>query len=199
MKKIFIVLVALAVISCARLSLRTQEPIKVDINMRIDVYQHVVEDVESIEDEVYEEGPEQSDGNQVYEEEAKQSNLFFGSGLAYAAERPSGRDGAIKRRRMRIARLNTYFIKGYVGENREAHLEMRVEDLPAELEREIKSTIKEENRDREKIYRAVAKKRGADVSEVRKVFFQDHYKRAPAGSWFEVQDKEKARYIWKKK
>ena len=183
MRKIFVAFLVLTLISCARL--------KVDINMRIDVYQHVVEDVESIEDQVYEGGAEQSS--------EEQSKLIFGPGIAYADERPSGRDGVIKRRRMRIAKLNGYFIKGYIGENREAHLEMRVQDLPADLEREIKSTIKEENKDRERIYRAVAKKRGADVSEVRKVFFQDHYKRAPAGSWFEVHDKEKARYVWKKK
>ena len=190
MRKIFVAFLVLTLISCARL--------KVDINMRIDVYQHVVADVESIEDQVYEEEAGQSNEDQVYEEE-EQSKLIFGPGLAYAAERPSGRDGAIKRRRMRIARLNKYFAKGYIGENREAHLEMRVQDLPADLKREIKSTIKEENKDRERIYRAVAKKRGADVSEVRKVFFQDHYKRAPAGSWFEVHDKEKAKYVWKKK
>ena len=186
MKTIFIVAGILAVISCARVSLRTQEPIKVDINMRIDVYQHVVEDVKSIE-------------GQVYDEEAGESNLILTSGLAYAAESSAEVDAAIERRRNRTGLINGYFSKGHIGENREAHLQIIGRDLSSELKKKIERAIKEENEDREIIYRGVAKKRGANVSEVRKVFREDHYKRAPAGFWFELYNKEKDKYIWVKK
>ena len=186
MRKVFIAFGILTVISCARVSLRTQEPIKVDINMRIDIYQHVVEDVESIE-------------GQVYDKEAGESNLILTSGLAYAADSSPEVDAAIERRRKKTGKINGYFGKGYIGENREAHLEIIGRGLSSELKREIEGVVKEENEDREIIYRAVAKKRGADVSEVRKVFLEDHYKRAPAGFWFELYNKEKGKYIWVKK
>ena len=186
MRKILAVFMVLAAISCARVNLRTQEPLRVDINMRVDVYQHVVKDVESIE-------------GQVYGQEPEQSNRIFVLKLAYADERSPETEPAVQRRKKRMSKINDYFGKGYIGENRKADLEMRARDLPPDLHREIEKTIREENKDREIIYRAVAKKRGANVSEVRKVFFEDHHKRAPAGSWFEVYDKEKGKYIWVKK
>ena len=187
MKKIFVAFVILAAIGCARVQHRVSEPIKVDIDMRVDVYQHVVEDARSIED-------------RIYNEEEGDSNLIFASGLAYAAEVFSIEvDAAIKRRKERVVEITGYLDRGYIGENREAHLEIVVRGLPSELNKKIKRAIKKENRDREIIHRATAKKRGVDVSDVRKVFFEEHYKRAPAGSWFEVYSEGQGRYVWRKK
>jgi len=186
-KKIFVAFIILAAIGCARVQHRVSEPIKVDINMRVDVYQHVVEDARSIED-------------RIYNEEEGDSYLIFASGFAYAAEISSVElDAAIRRRKERVVKITEYLNRGYIGENREAHLEMVVRGLPSELNKKIKRALKEENRDREIIHRATAKKRGVDVSEVRKVFFEEHYKRAPAGSWFEVYNESQGKYVWKRK
>ena len=187
MKRIFVAFLLLAAIGCARVQHRVSGPIKVDINMRVDVYQHVVEDARSIED-------------RIYNEEKDGSNLIFASGVAYAEEVSSVEvDAAIKRRKERVVNITRYLDRGYIGENREAHLEMVVRGLPSNLDKEIKRTIKEENRDREIIHRATAKKRGVDVSDVRKVFFEEHYKRAPAGSWFEVYSEGQGKYVWERK
>jgi len=54
--KILVVSLCFILWGCARVDVRTPEPIK--INMRIDVYQHVVKEVESLEDQVYGENTE---------------------------------------------------------------------------------------------------------------------------------------------
>ena len=190
MRKVFLAFVVLALISCARVHFRTEEPIKLNINMRIDVYQHVAKDADSIEDE-------------IYGEDDEGANIFFSSGTAYAAESSAEVNAAVERRKKRTDEIGKYFTNGYIGENRQAHLKIKTRALPPSLAKETKMAIRrmieDENRDREIIYRAVAKKRGAEVSEVRKVFLEEHYKRAPKGAWFELFNKEKGKYVWKRK
>ncbi len=178
MKKVGMVLLAFAVFGCAKVNVETKEPLKVDINMRIDVYQHVAKDAESIND-------------QIYGSSEKKVNALFNLNEAYAAD-ANDSGAAIERRKSRASQIEDYFNKGYIGENREALLEAR-SGAPADAE----SLVSGENADRKIIYQQIADKNGVDVSETQKVFFQDDYNRAPSGWWFEASDGKT--YAWKQK
>jgi uncharacterized protein YdbL (DUF1318 family) len=184
MKKVFFILSAVALISCAKVNLQTSQPLKVDINMRVDVYQHVAKDVESIQDQIYGSTP-------------KQINAILLMNEAYAQEYSADVTAAIERRRGRIGTIDKYFAKGYIGENKDAYLQYVAKGLLADLKNTVESIIAEENADRSAIYKAIAQKNGVDVSETAKVFFDDDYKRAQNGYWFEVS--EGGQYVWKQK
>ena len=185
MKKVFFVFLAIVLMSCAKVNLQTSQPLKVDINMRVDVYQHVAKDVESIQDQLY--GPAQ-----------KQINAILMMNEAYAQEFSADVTAAIERRKSRIGAIEKYFEKGYIGENKDAYLQfIAKENILADLKNTVESAIAEENADRGTIYKAIAQKNGVDVSETAKVFFDDDYKRSPNGYWFEVY--EGGRYTWKQK
>ena len=173
MKKLVIVFIGLVVFGCAKVSVETPKPIKVDINMRVDVYQHVVKDVESINDQIY--GPEN-----------KELNSLFGLGTVYAQDLSTQASEAIARRKSRVGKIEEYFSKGYIGENRKALLEI-VGDVPANTKSEVKDIVNQENKDRDIIYGATAKKNNTDISGVRKVFFESDYKRASSGFWFQTE------------
>lgn len=184
MRKLWIILVVLVIFGCAKVSVETKEPIKVDINMRVDVYQHVVNDVESIND-------------QIYGSSHKQLNAIFSIATAYAEDFSADVTAAISRRKARGQKIESYLAKGYIGENRNALLQV-MGQAPAQERSEIERLVSEENKDRDLIYSAVAKKNETSQKEVRKVFFEDDYRRAPSGSWFEVY-KDHSTYIWVRK
>jgi len=180
MKRVFVIIVAITAVACAKVSVETKKPIKVDVNMRVDIYQHVVEDVQSINDQIY-------GGNQP------EFNSLFFIQSAYAQSVSSDIQAAISRRKDRFKEIEHYFIMGYIGENRKALLEIRAE-IPAQEKARVTKTLQEENADREIIYKATAQKNGVDVSEIRKVFYEDDYKRALPGFLFETL--QGGRYVW---
>src|SRR3989338_8231452 len=137
MKKVGMVLLTLAVFGCAKLNVETKEPLKVDINMRIDVYQHVAKDAESIND-------------QIYGSKEKKVNAIFNLSEAYAAD-ANDSGAAIERRKYRASQIEDYFNKGYIGENRQALLEARP-NSPADTE----TLVNSENSDRQIIYQYTA-------------------------------------------
>lgn len=180
MRNIWFVVAFIAVIACAKVSVETKEPIKVDVNMRVDIYQHVVEDVQSINDQIY--------GG----DEKKFNSLFFIQ-AAYAQDVSGDLQAAISRRKSRFKEIEHYFVMGYIGENRKALLEIRAE-IPTQERARVAKTLQEENSDRDIIYKATAQKNGVDVDEIRKVFYEDDYKRALSGFLFEVM--QSGRYVW---
>jgi uncharacterized protein YdbL (DUF1318 family) len=182
-KLLFISVMSVVVLACAKLNVETKEPIKVDVNMRVDIYQHVVEDVQSIND-------------QIYGGAEKEFNTIFFIPKAFAQVAEGDLQKAIARRKSRFKEIEHYFVMGYIGENRKALLEIRSQIPSPELNR-VKSAVAAENADRELIYRAIAAKNETSVSETRKVFFEDDYKRALPGFLFEVL--EGGRYIWVEK
>lgn len=182
MRKAVFFICALTACGCAKVNIATSKPLKVDINMRVDVYQHVAKDVESIED-------------QIYGSSKKQINAISFIESVYAQEGSPELNSAIQARRARAATIEDLFRKGYIGENKDAYVELRAKDGPAG----IQTVVSEENKDRSVIYAATAQKNGADILSVQKAFFDDHYKRASAGSWFQVFDETKGAYEWKQK
>lgn len=185
MRKFAVCLIALLVLwGCARVNIATDEPIKLDISMRVDVYQHVVEDVKSIEDQIY-----GDDGAFLFE-------TILGIKEVYAA---GDLDAAVAGRKSRLGKIEQFSSQGYIGEDRGGYVQVMNQNVPSNLKGEISALVDQENRDRRIIYESIAQKNGAAVSETGKVFFEDHYKRAPAGYWFEIYDASAGQYIWKQK
>jgi uncharacterized protein YdbL (DUF1318 family) len=183
MKRLSIVIVCMFVLACAKLSVETKEPIKVDVNMRVDIYQHVVKDVQSIND-------------QIYGGSEKEFNSLFFIQDAFAQVQDNAMQNAIAMRKTRFKEIEHYFVMGYIGENRDALLEIRSQIPQAEVGR-VKKAVAAENADRQTIYKAIAAKNATDISQTRKVFFEDDYKRALSGFLFEKLDGN--RYIWVEK
>ena len=186
MRKTAVILAVLAAVGCARVNLQTSKPIKVDINMRVDVYQHVSKEAASIED-------------QVFGSSEKKLNAIFSLENLYAQDYSAELNPAIERRKARSAKIEEYFGKGYIGEDKDALVEIVDTGIAGALKDEVAGAVAQENQDRDIIYHATAQNNGADISNVRKVFFEDHYKRAPSGYWFQVYDQSQGRYNWAKK
>lgn len=186
MRNLVILLFLLGAAGCAKLSVETAKPIKVDISMRLDIYQHVAKDVESIND-------------QIYGKAGKQMNFIFGLKEVYAADKAGSVESAIHNMRGRVNSVEEYLSKGYIGENSNALLEIVDKNLSPEMRGSIEKLISQENQDRKVIYEYTAQKNGAGLYQVEKVFFQDHYKRAPIGSWFEVYSEKSGKYKWVRK
>ena len=182
MNRLIFVLITLVALGCARVRVETVEPIKVDINMRVDIYQHVAEEVQSIND-------------QIYGTDMDVNFLFSLIEDAYAADN-TGLTAAISRRKNRLKQIEEYFVLGYLGENRYALLELRAQVPPSE-EAKIKEVISRENSDRQTIYKATAEKNEISISEAQKIFFEDDYKRALGGFLFEVL--KDGKYVWQTK
>jgi len=184
MKKVIYILCIIILFGCAKVSVEATKPIKVDISMRVDIYQHVVKDVKSINDQIY--GGE------------KDFNAIFIFQNAYAADLSLEASQAISRRKARVSKIEEYFSKGYIGENRGALLQIRG-DVPSNIKGEVQNLINDENKDRKIIYTETANKNEADVSQITKVFFQEDYKRAPKGYWFEVYNEANGQFNWVQK
>ena len=170
---------------CAKVSVEAVKPIKVDINLRVDVYQHVEKDVESIEDQIY--------GNKPIK-----VNFIFGLQSLYAQEYSQDVVDAIERRKERSKKIDEYMRKGFLGVNKNDLLQV-VNPIPPGLKGSILELVNKENSDRIIIHEAVAKKNNADISDIEKVFFKDHFDRAPKGYWFEIYDIEKGKFLWVQK
>lgn len=173
-------------IGCARVRVEApKEPIKVDITMRLDVYQHVAKDIDDIESIVNgPAGPKKSSG---------QSLLNFVIGRAYAQEGLSPEvESAALRRRDRREELISWETKSVIGENKAGLLEVR-----GQADASAAALVKAENSDRMVIYQAVARKNGTSVEEVQKLYAKRLQGDAPAGTPIEAVDEASGKAAWK--
>lgn len=167
-------LVILAV-GCARVQVEApKDPIKMDISMRLDVYQHVVKDVDDIEDIV---------GGQAPKGESSLSAFFVGT--AYAEDEdvsPEAKDAAY-RRRDRRPELVSFESKGILGESNRALIVMRgAGDARAQ------QIMAEENSDRMVIFQAIAKKRQSSIDNIQKVYADRLRDRLASGTPVQNED-----------
>jgi len=161
----------LAVIGCAKVQVQApKEPIKVDISMRLDVYQHVEKDIDEIESIV-------SGGSEKPQSKAIDSLLNFFVKDAYALEglSPEVKESAIRRRDRHDA-LEAFQARGVIGENAKGFVEIRIADSAAE------ALVTAENRDRLIIFEGVAKKNGTSVEDVRAIYAKNLQEDAPTGT-----------------
>ena len=168
----------MALIGCAKVQVEApKEPIKVDISMRLDVYQHVEKDIDDIEDIV------SGKANKP------QSRIFNGISEffvrdAYALEGLSPEvEQAAYRRRDRNAKLNELQATGVVGEGINGLVSVQKPDM---ADGSVNSLVEAENKDRMIIYKGIAQKNGTSVEEVQALYAKRQQEDAPSGTPIEV-------------
>ena len=178
-------------VGCARVKVEApKEPIKLDVSMRLDIYQHVVKDIDAIEDLVSK--PPDKAGVKD-----KQSLMPYIVGTAYAQEplHPEVEAAAL-RRRSRYQRLRSWESQAVIGENRSGLVEVR---KPQEASSEVADLVKAENSDRMLIYQLVAQTNNLSLEEVEKLYAARLQNDAPAGTPIEVFNEAAGAFQWKTK
>lgn len=140
---------------CASVQVQApKDPIKMDISMRLDVYQHVVKDINDIESIV-------SGGavkSVAWLSELVVTTAYAEDGLPQAAM------DAAYRRRDRKTQLDAYLSQGALSEGSDAYVAVRGGDAAA------RALAEAENADRRVIYEAIAAKNGSSVADVQRVY-----------------------------
>lgn len=162
---------ALFAVGCATVKVQApKEPIKVDIAMRLDVYQHVQSDINAIENIV-------TGTSQQAKTPGPQSMLDYFIGTAYAQGLDPEVEAAALRRKTRLTELTSLEASGVIGEDNSGFVVVRTgPDTNAQR------ITREENADRMIIYKEIAEKNGISVNEVRKLYAERLQESAPAGT-----------------
>ena len=169
-------------LGCARVSVQApKEPIKVDISMRLDIYQHIAKDIDDIENMVSG-GEAPSGGDSKGKGPQSSLNLFLTDAYADDGLEPKV-EAAVMRRKDRRGNIASLQAEGIFGENKLGLLEVR---RGYKEVWKLTSPIEEENRDRMIIYEAIAKKNGSSVGEVQKIYAKRLQADAPAGTPIET-------------
>jgi uncharacterized protein YdbL (DUF1318 family) len=161
MRKIFIALIVLvALFGCARVRVEApKEAIKLDISMRLDIYQHVAKDIDAIEDIVSGKEKKPAPGK-----EGSMLDVFVEEAYAEDSFGPEVENAALNRRDRR-PQLLSLEEQGIVSENKLGLVETR-----EDAESSIKDLVSAENSDRMVIYKAIAAKNGISVEEVQEIY-----------------------------
>jgi uncharacterized protein YdbL (DUF1318 family) len=187
---LILILVIFLTLGCARVKVEApKEPIKVDISMRLDIYQHVAKDIDQIEDIV--------SGSKAKTEakEDKRSLLHYLVRYAYAEEGLSPQvEQAALRRKDRLQQLSPLEKDGVVGENKFGLVEIRKYSAATP---QAKQLVDDENNDRTLIYESVAQKNGTSVREVQKIYGKRLRKDAPNGTPVESLNTSTGIYEWR--
>ena len=183
------ILIGIFAFGCARVRVEApKEPIKIDVSMRLDIYQHVAKDIDEIENIV-----SGTDKKAAPKEKQEGSWLLYSMPNAYAQEGlgPEVEAAALARKDRRPALIG-WEEKGVVGENRSGLVEIK---SSGDSSAELMDLIEKENADRQVIYQAVAQKNGISVAEVEELYAKKLQDTAPAGTPIEVSN-EAGQYIW---
>lgn len=147
---------------CARVEVQApKDPIKMDISMRLDVYQHVAKDIDDIES--------------LVSGSTQHAWAEWLVATAYAGNLSPEIESAAMRRRDRRASVVSALSAGQLGENNLGLLEARGSGDASRI-------ASEENADRMIIYSALASRENVAVSEIQKVYAERLRNDAPGGS-----------------
>ena len=190
MKNIYILLAAgILIIGCARVRVEApKDPIKLDISMRLDIYQHVAKDIDAIEDIVSGNGKKPVSGK-----EGSMLDIFIKDAYAESSLEPEVEKAAYSRRD-RKPQLILLEESGLVGENKLGMVEIRVSADPSS-----QVLVDTENNDRITIYKAIAQKNGISIEEVQKMYAKKLQDGAASGTPVEVLNESSGQYEWKVK
>ena len=161
MKKFWIVSVVLiAFFGCARVRVEApKEAIKLDISMRLDIYQHVAKDIDAIEDIVSGNGSKAAPGKK-----GSMLDIFVTEAYAQDSFGPEVEKAAYSRRD-RKPQLDSLETSGAIGENK-----LGLVEIKGNADSSAKALVDAENADRMVIYKAIAAKNGISVEEVQKLY-----------------------------
>ena len=157
-----LIIVLFLSMGCARIKVEApKEPIKLDISMRLDIYQHVAKDIDAIEDIVSGSGEKTPNTRQ-----GSMLNILVPNAYAQEALSPEVEQAALNRkaRRQELVSLEG---RGAIGENRIGLAEIR---NPEVIDVIVKALIDAENNDRMVIYKAIAAKNGISIEEAQLMY-----------------------------
>lgn len=185
----FIGMMFAAGLGCARIKVEApKEPIKMDISMRLDIYQHVAKDIDDIENMIS--GPQKQ--AKPNNSQSRICDYFISN--AYAQESLSPEvEAAVSRRKDRRLELIAWEQKGVLGEN---SLGLVVITATDKADSVLKALVDAENSDRMAIYQAVSKKNGVSLEDVQKLYAKRLQDDAPAGASIEVLSETSGKYEW---
>ncbi|HNX80623.1 MAG TPA: DUF1318 domain-containing protein [Candidatus Omnitrophota bacterium] len=163
---------------CARVKVEApKDPIKVDVSMRLDIYQHVAKDIDAIENIVT--------GTQNKPAPAdNRSCLSVFIATAYAQSLDQDVEAAALRRRDRLSNLEAYESKGVLGESKQGLVVIQSAD---KADTQARALVESENSDRLVIYQSVARKNGIPLADVQKMYAKKLQQNAPAGTPLETE------------
>lgn len=192
MKRLFLVLVAMIFcLGCAKLSVQgSKEPIKVDISMRLDVYQHVQKDIDAIED-IVGGAPEEKKSD----DQQSLLGIFIGSAYAQEELSPEIQQAAL-RRKDRVSELRALEAQGVIGEDKLGLVQLRDASQGGGS---AEALIAAENEDRMIIYKAIAAQNNTPVEEIQKLYAQRLQADAPSGTPIEALNPASGACEWQKK
>jgi len=176
-------------IACARVRVEApKEPIKVDISMRLDIYQHIEKDIDQIEGIV-------SGAKENNKSKNNQSLLGYFIPPAFAQEGlgPEVEQAAL-RRKDRYSELVSWQKNGVIGENKSGLLEVRIAE---KADPAVVTLVNSENSDRMIIYNALSKKNNSPVAEIQKLYANRLQKDANPGTPIEIFNQATGGYDWK--
>lgn len=187
MQRLILVTIGILIaLGCARVRVEApKEPIKVDISMRLDIYQHIEKDIDQIEGIV---------------SGAKDSRSWLWQGLASTAYAEEALDPEVEqaalRRKERLEEISSLEGKGIVGENKSGLVEIKKQENTDTL---VKETVTAENNDRMLIYKYLSRKNHTSLEEIQKIYAKRLQADAPVGSPIESLNEATGAYEWKEK
>ena len=192
----FLVLMGVIYVSCGpTVTVKTPEPIEINVNVRIDIYNHVA----AVEESIY--------GDVEKPEEGKQSpsggeSLFRGIFMqgAFGAASDDDYNAALQSRKARASKVIQYKNEGSLGENHNGLVSLIQSDKvksDSSYADAVKKLIKEENADREKMYAVDAAKKGVSLDVIKDSAALYHRDSSKKGWWIEVLSGGK--WVWQQK
>jgi uncharacterized protein YdbL (DUF1318 family) len=190
------VLIGLIYVSCGpTINVRTPEPIEINVKVRIDIYNHVA----AVEDEIYGDAQKEEKDNST-PPKGESYIRYMLMQPAYGASDQSDYDSAFQRRKARAAQVIQFKNEGSLGENHNGLVSL-ISSAKVKSDKayagKVKAIVKEENSDRETMYKIDAAKRGIEVEVIKEETARVHRDKAKSGWWIEVQ--EDGNWVWKQK
>ncbi len=177
-------------LGCARVRVEgSTEPIRVDVSMRLDIYQHIEKDIDQIENMV----SGSSDGVSAVDQKSLwdflMTDAYADDGLGPDVE------AAVSSRRQRRSELIALEGQGVIGENKLGLVEIRSQYQAGP---DIEKLVWAENQDRMTIYRSIAHKNGSSIEDVQRLYAKRLQADAPVGTPIEAFG-ETGGSVWRKK
>lgn len=186
-------LAGLFILGCSpKVRFESTKPIKIDVTMRVDVYQHIAKQADDIESQI-------ESGTTPDKQEAKPQSRLWTLGLAYAQEELSGSvQAAVNSRKARRSELLERETKGIIGENYKGLVELRGSPASEADSAKVNEIIPAENADRLVIYNELSKSAGTSVEDYGIVYAKRIQEGAASGTPIQINVDGKLQWTIKK-
>ncbi|MCB1194661.1 DUF1318 domain-containing protein [bacterium] len=206
-RKIFVVFVILQVVGyfgCTKHTVKLEQdaPFRVDVNMRIDVYQHINDHANTIEDII-----NSSSGSQLrrvvqtmFALLAEVTPSVYAQSDSIMNQLSPMAKNAIENRKGRRNEIVECQSRGVLGENAVGMVEsVNLNSLSEDDRTTVSALESAENHDRSIIFSELAQIEGTSAEQVGKVYSVSLQKNAPAGTPIKVYNAQSNGYSWIKK